>query len=414
MEQGDVPGLVIVTIRDAKIESQRAYGVANAETRQPLVPEAIFESASLTKPVFAYAVLKLVDRGVLSLDVPLATYLPDEPLLKDITARMVLTHTTGLQNEVMPGDTLRVHFPPGSRFGYSGAGFLCLQRAVERLTGRSLPALMRELVFEPLGMHQSGYVWIPAYEQSKVYGHTAAGTVRPRRKPAEASLPMLHTTAADYARFVIATMKGTGLKPATARAMLTPQVTINDNVRWGLGWGLQRTSRGDAFWHHGENNGEIQNYAVGYRDGTGLVIFTNSGNGFSILPELLAAAVGGDHPSVAWMGYDTYTSPARTLWRDIVARGAAAALATPVAASLTEAQVNRIGYMLLETKRNDDAVAVLRLNIARFPDSFNAHDSLGEACAAAGLRDEAIASYQRSLELNAGNTNAVEMLRKLR
>ena len=149
---------------------------------------------------------------MLSLDVPLVTYLP-EPLpdarMKEITAQMVLTHTTGLQNEV---------------------------------------------------------------------SHTAAGTVRPRRKPTEAALPMLHTTTADYARFVIATMKGTGLKRSTARAMLTPQVSLG-SLSWGLGWGLQRTSRGDAFWHWGENNGEIQNYAVGSRDGSGVVIFTNSAPG---------------------------------------------------------------------------------------------------------------------------------------
>jgi CubicO group peptidase (beta-lactamase class C family) len=431
MEKGDVPGLVIVTIGNGKIQSQRAYGVANAETRQPLAPDATFESASLTKPVFAYAVLKLADAGVLSLDVPLATYLPEElpdARMKEITARMVLTHTTGLQNEVMPGETARVHFPPGSRFSYSGAAFLYLQRVVEHLTRRSLPALMRELVFEPLRMQASGYVWIPAYERSKVYGHTAAGTVRPRRQPAEAMLPMLHTTAGDYARFVIATMKGTGLRRSTARAMLTPQIAVDEGcsnclgggtgrmsrtLSWGLGWGLERTARGDAFWHWGENNGEIQNYALGYRDGTGVVILTNSGNGFSILPEVLAAALGGEHPSLAWMGYDAYTSPARVVWREVVARGAAAALASPVAATLTESQVNRIGYMLLETKRHGDAVALFRFNTARFPDSFNAWDSLGEAWAANGDREQAIVSYRRSLELNAGNTNAVEMLRKL-
>ncbi len=432
MEKGEVPGLAIVTIRNGAIQSQRAYGVANAETRQALAPGAIFESASLTKPLFAYAVLKLADAGVLALDVPLVAYLP-EPLpdagMKDITARMVLAHTTGLQNEVMPGQTLRVHVPPGSRFSYSGAGFLYLQRVVEHLTRRSLPELMRELVFVPLGMHHSGYVWIPAYERSKVYGHTAAGTVRPRRKPAEPALPMLHTTAADYARFMIAMMNGTGLKRATWRAMLTPQVSLDEgcfnclgggtgrmsrSLWWGLGWGLQRTSRGDAFWHWGENNGEIQNYAIGYRDGTGVVIFTNSGNGFSIIPEVVAAAIGGEHPAFAWMGYDTHTSPARTLWREIVARGSAAALAGPVAATLSESQINRIGYMLLETKRTGDAIAVFRLNTARFPGSFNAYDSLGEAYAASGDREQAIASYQRSLELNAGNTNAAEMLLRLR
>ncbi|HEX2122673.1 MAG TPA: tetratricopeptide repeat protein, partial [Thermoanaerobaculia bacterium] len=141
--------------------------------------------------------------------------------------------------------------------------------------------------------------------------------------------------------------------------------------------------------------------------------FTNSGNGFSIIPEVVAAAIGGEHPSFAWMGYDTYASPAKQLWREIVARGAVAALASPLVATLSESQLNRIGYMLLETGRQDDAVAVLRLNTSRFPGSFNAYDSLGEAHAAAGDREKAIANYRRSLQLNPKNSNAAEMLRRL-
>src|ERR1044071_3487603 len=127
MRDGHVPGLSIVVIRDRKVVWERAFGVANAETKAPLTRDAIFESASLTKPMFAYAVLKLVDAGVLSLDVPLSNYLDEpvtDPRMKKITARMVLTHTTGYQNEVMPGQTLEVHFEPGSRFSYSGAGYL--------------------------------------------------------------------------------------------------------------------------------------------------------------------------------------------------------------------------------------------------------------------------------------------------
>lgn len=125
MRDGEVPGLSIVVMHGSKIAWHRAYGVANAETGAPMMDRSVFESASLTKPVFAYAVLKLADAGVLSLDAPLGMSLP-EPIaderMKGITARMVLMHTTGFQNEVMPGQTLEVHFTPGDRFSYSGAG----------------------------------------------------------------------------------------------------------------------------------------------------------------------------------------------------------------------------------------------------------------------------------------------------
>jgi CubicO group peptidase (beta-lactamase class C family) len=432
MREGEVPGVSIAVIERGKIAWRQTYGVANAQTGARLGDCAIFESASLGKPVFAYAVLKLVDADVLSLDVPLQDYLAEpaaDDRMKHITARMVLAHTTGFQNEVMPGETLAVHFTPGSRFSYSGAGFLLLERVIEHLTRKELPILMQELVFAPLGMRDSAYVWLPEYESCKAFGHRASGRVAERRRPATATMATLHTTAADYARFMIAIMKGAGLKPATAKAMLSTQSaidescinclkpgrgTISKTLSWGLGWGLQRTPRGNAFWHWGENNGEFQNFAIGYPNGDGVVVFTNSGNGFSIMPEIIAAVFAGEHPSFAWMGYERYDSPAKLLLRDIRARGSQAALATPAAGTVTEAAMNRIGYVLLETGRVRDAMLVFERNVERFPASANVYDSVGEAYAAAGEREKAVEAYERALELDPKNSNAVEMLKKLR
>jgi CubicO group peptidase (beta-lactamase class C family) len=431
MSDGEVPGLSIVLIRDSRIAWHHAYGLANAETGEPLTDRTVFEAASLTKPVFAYAVLKLADAGRLSLDAPLGP-VPEDRLTDErarrITARMVLEHTTGFQNEVLPGQTLRIHFAPGERFSYSGAGFLYLQRFVERTTGKALPVLMDELVFRPLGMRDSGYVWLPEYERLEAFGHNAAGAAVPRRMPREPTVATLHTTPLDYARFMIAAMKGTGLRRDTARAMLTSQVAIDEgcftcldggtgrvseSLSWGLGWGLERTARGTAFWHWGDNNGEFHNFAMGYVDGDGVVVFTNSGNGHSIMPEIIDAALGGPHPAFAWMGYDSYKSPARQLLRDILARGPVA-LEGASAASLPESRINAIGYVLLQKKRLPEAIAAFERNVRRFPESWNAYDSLGEAYAAAGDREKAIAAYQRSLDLNPQNANAAAMLKTLR
>jgi CubicO group peptidase (beta-lactamase class C family) len=431
MEDGEVPGLSIVLIRDSKVVWQRAFGYANADDRLKLTDRTVFEAASLTKPLFAYAVLKLADAGRLSLDAPLEVEAPElaaDERARGITARMVLKHTTGFQNEVLPGQTLRIHFAPGDRFSYSGAGFLYLQRFVERITGKGLSVLMDELVFRPLGMRSSGYVWRPEYERLEAFGHDPAGIAMPRRKPREATVATLHTTPLDYARFLIAVMQGTGLRPETARAMLSPQVAIDEgcftcltggtgrmseSLSWGLGWGLERTARGTAFWHWGDNNGEFHNFAMGYPGGDGIVVFTNSGNGHSIMPEIVTAALRGTHPAFAWMGYERYDSPARKLLRDVMSRGPAA-LDEAAASSISERQLNAIGYVLLRRKRLPEAVAAFQLNVRRFADSWNAHDSLGEAYAAAGEREKAVASYERSLLLNPQNANAAEMLKKLR
>ena len=435
MEEGEVPGLSIVVIENGRIGWHRAFGVSNAETGEPLGEEAIFEAASLTKPVFAYAVLKLVDRGVLDLDTPLTRYL-NEPVSDErmdermdlITARMVLEHTTGFQNEVMPGETLKIHFTPGTRFSYSGAGFLYLQRVVEHLTGKSLPVLMRHLVFDPLNMRDTSYTWLAEYERRKVYGHNGGGGVRERRKPLQPTVATMHTTPRDYARFMMAMMKGQGLKPATARMMLSGRRAIDETcftclehepqrvstaLSWGLGWAIERPPRRTAFWHWGENNGEFQNFAMGDADGNGVVIFTNSGNGFSIIPEIVSEILPGPHPAFAWMGYEGYRSPAKLLLRDIVKRGAAA-LAASAVDPLSERALNAIGYSLLQRRRPHDALAVFRRIVERFPNSSNAYDSLAEAYAVIGDRENAAANYQRSLDLDPKNINAAEMLKKLR
>jgi hypothetical protein len=263
----------------------------------------------------------------------------------------------------------------------------------------------------------------------QAFGHTAAGTVAERRRPAIGTVATLSTTPRDYARFVLAVRNRAGLRNATAAAMLTTQTGVDERcfqcltgapgrmsttLSWGLGFGLEQTARGKAFWHWGENNGEFQNFVMAYPNGDGVVIFTNSGNGFSIMPELVTAVLGGDHPAFAWMRYERYDSPAKLLFREVRARGAKVALAGTVLSELTESQINAMGYALLQRGGVADAVIVFEKNVERFPHSANAYDSLGEAYAAAGDREKAIANYQRSFELDPKNTNAVEWLHKLR
>src|SRR6185369_15379014 len=264
-------------------------------------------------------------------------YLPDERV-NLITARMVLDHTTGFQNEVTPGRPLKIYFTPGEKFSYSGEGFQYLQKVVEQITGKPLDLFIKQTVFEPLGMTSSSFVWQPQYETAKANGHRASGAAGELRKPSvPRAASTLHTTARDYARFVIAIMSGRGLRQATAKQFFTAQVRLDEScysciekspgklspaLSWGLGWGVERSSRGEAIWHWGENNGEYQNFVMAYpRQQTAIIILTNSGNGLSIIPAIVAQALGGGHPAFAWMGYELYNSPRKLFFRDILARG---------------------------------------------------------------------------------------------
>jgi CubicO group peptidase (beta-lactamase class C family) len=206
-------------------------GTRNKATGAPIEASTIFEAASLSKPMFAYAVLQLVDAGALLLDTPLATHIPDyvpnDPRATDITVRNVLGHTTGLPNWRNNDVPLKTHFPPGKRFSYSGEGFVWLQRVVEKTSGESIDALMQRLVFGPLRMRDSGYVWLPKFDKNYADPHDAAVSLGTKARPATANTAYsLQTTASDYARFVKAVLCGALLKPATASLWLEPQVHI--------------------------------------------------------------------------------------------------------------------------------------------------------------------------------------------
>ncbi len=299
-----------------------------------------------------------MDAGRLDLDAPLQKYLPgdyvEDPRLRSITARRVLSHTTGFPNWRPQGQPLKIHFEPGERFSYSGEGFVYLQKAVENLTGQTLEALVRRLVFEPLRMTSSSYIWQDRFEGRKAMGHDAVGTPRGLRRPAEASAAAtLHTTARDYARFLAAVLDGTGLRKETAAQMIHPQIHVDEGcqncintkptgrlsreIGWGLGWGVQETEDGTSIWHWGDNGGSgFHCYVVGFpRQRLGIVVFTNSLGGHGIIPDVVAAAVGGHHPAFAWLDYERWDSPARTWFKDILARGEPAVADYPRASPAT-------------------------------------------------------------------------------
>jgi CubicO group peptidase (beta-lactamase class C family) len=444
MKDGDVPGLSIALLRNGEMVWHHGFGVKNTKTNEPVADDTVFEAASLSKPVFAYAVLKLLDAGKFDLDKPLNQYLPgnyevgEDPRLAQITARHVLSHTPGFPNWRPRGGALKIHFTPGDRFSYSGEGFVYLSKVIEHVTGEKFNDFMKKTVFDPLGMTSSSYVWQESYETSKTFRHNSVGEVTGRNKPPQPNAAAsLQTTAQDFGRFVSAILKGTGLKKVTLKQMLTPQIKVSESgtnntarspeklsptVSWGLGWGLQTTGDSVSFWHWGDN-GDSKSYIVALeRQKLGVVIFANSVTGLSIAPEIIDLAVGGDQPALAWLKYETYKSPGRVLLKNILARGAEAALGEyrqwrqgrSPGEVVNENQMNRIGYDLLGAKRVKDAIEIFKQNVSDYPESSNTYDSLGEAYMVNGDRELAIKNYERSVELAPNNTNGIEMLKKLR
>lgn len=308
MTNAKVPGLSMAVISDRQPTAQTTAGVRNAIDGAAVDQQTIFAAASLSKPVFAYAVLQLVDAGKLALDTPLSRHVPDyvvdDPRAGAVTVRHALSHTSGLPNWRTAGSPLRTHFPPGERFSYSGEGFVWLQRVVEVVTGEPLDATLRRLIFAPLGMSRSSYTWQPAFAGNYADPHDADATpgamIRPSVPNTAASLL---TIADDYARFLQAVLSGAGLQRDTARRWLEPQVHCDGEIAWALGWGLE-TEAGTFFQWGDYDGGRFKAFAIGsVQQRCATVVLTNGFHGMAIMPELIGMSLPGPHPAFAWLGY---------------------------------------------------------------------------------------------------------------
>ena len=330
-----VPGLSMAVVRGGRVVWAGAFGTRDDSAQTPVDTATVFEAASLSKPVFAYLVLRLADRGELDLDRPLAEMLeyprvPRDPRARRITARMVLSHGTGLPN--WGGERLTLQFEPGTAYGYSGEGFVYLQKAIERATGQSLEALARREVFEPLGMARSSYVWQERFEGNAAQAKDWLWRVAPIDRWVEPNAAYtLLTTAPDYARFVAAVLTGRGLSPATWQAFLTPVRETSPGIAMALGVRVENGTDGRIFYHSGNNGRRFTCYMTGdVGRATGFVYFTNASNGTSLV-EALAGPVFRGAPSRHRAEYDRFDDPRlvaiRSIQRAAVEAGADAARA---------------------------------------------------------------------------------------
>ncbi len=303
MRKNAVSGIGVAVIRNGKATLVKSIGVANDTMQSSIKPDTIFEVASLGKPVFAYLALRLADDGLFNLDVPLTQYVPGlfsapDPRLQAITARMVLSHSSGLPN-FGSDHPEQLEFDPGVAYQYSGIGFERLQRVLEVLSGKSLNELAQTIVFEPLGMTSTSYIWREEYRPRFALGHDGKGNqLNQARKPDRGNAAWsLYSTPADYAKFVERQLRHDD--PVTA-AMTDPQIKITDEISWGVGWSLQSTKPNSSFWHWGSNPG-YRGYVVGYpTEGIAVIVLSNSETMFKLVEPVIQMTIGGGLPSYHW------------------------------------------------------------------------------------------------------------------
>lgn len=291
----EIPGASLAIVKNGKVIYRRVYGVSNAQTRRTVTQKTLFESGSVTKSVFAFVVMRLVERGVLKLDQPLYELFPFEEVSRDerykkITARHVLCHQTGLPNWGQPDSTghFNLLFTPGTKFGYSGEGYEYLKRVVERITGKNISTILNEELLIPLNLNNFCFKGDEYVKKHAAHGHTdlKPSGIRIIQNPMMAF--SLFTEANAFAQFMLALRNKKGLKHDTYDEMLRIQSTREEGVHWGLGFELDDTPFGLSYGHSGStSSGFICNFTFFPKPDIGYVFFTNSEMGAELSIPLL-------------------------------------------------------------------------------------------------------------------------------
>lgn len=452
MEAFKVPGLSVAVIDDYKIAWAKTYGATEIGGKTPVTTKTLFQAGSISKPVAATGALYLVEHGKLSLDEDvnkkLASWkVPDNEFTKDqkVTLRRLMSHSAGLTVHGFPGYAvgepiptlvqifngdkpcntapIRVDTVPGTKFNYSGGGVTIEQQLMIDVTDAPFPQFMKKTVLDKIGMTDSSYEQPLPPDRAAL---TATGTRGDGKSVAgrwhiypEMAAAGLWTTPTDLAKFAIEialSKQGKSnrvLSQAMTREMLKPQI---ENV--GLGFFLGDEKNPDQFGHNGADEGFQADLTMFSDSGQGIVIMGNSDNFFQIASYLKNSVA----KEYGWKSSQQGYPVGGILVLVEVMKGTQVAIdeyhylkqAGLADYKVDEFSLNQLGYHLLQAKKTDDAIQVFKLNVAEYPQNWNPYDSLGEAYMAAGQKDLAIQSYQKSLELNPKNENGAAMLKKLK
>ena len=331
MRETGARGLAVAVIDGGKVASVQAFGERNAKG-EPLTTDTVMYGASITKAVFAYTVMQLVDEGKIALDKPIADYLA-KPLpeygnldaygnwgdlagderWRKITPRILLTHSSGFANFSWdePDQKLKFRFDPGSRYSYSGEGIILLQFAIEQGLGMKLGDEMQRRVFDRFGMTNSSMMWRPDFARNLADGWKADGSVEPhdeRSRPRAAG--SMDTSIADLAKFAAGFMRGDGISAKSRAEMLKAQLPITTlsqfpnsqpelppAERWkdlaaGLGVVTFNGPQGRGFFKGGHNDSTANMWACVEKGRRCVVVLSNDVRAEKAFPKLVDSILG--------------------------------------------------------------------------------------------------------------------------
>lgn len=312
--EGQICGVSVATFKGGK--NARALSVSGCGTEPG--SDAVFQAASLSKPVVACLVLRMAQRGRLSLDEPISEVLPGgyahrqnifalnaapvvdqvpADVLRRLTPRMLLSHSAGFPNWSSSGP-LTVSFAPGTRWQYSGEGYVLLQHVLETITKLPLQQLAESELFAPMGLTGTAFRLTDS-----ILPRLVSGSPRQLRFPYEIGASSLYASASDYARFIATVMNDEAMLSLTVRdPVMLPQSpgrgARSTHLAWGLGWGIEWRDGPVSIWHWGNNPGFRSLALADLRSRDAVVVLTSSEKGMPLAKALVSAAMPGEHPAL--------------------------------------------------------------------------------------------------------------------
>jgi CubicO group peptidase (beta-lactamase class C family) len=305
LAENHVPSVSIARIESGRLIFTAAYGEQSHGV--PATTKTLYNIASMTKPISAEVVLRLVSQGRIGLDEPMYPYWIDPDIANDersklLTPRLMLSHQSGFPNwRRQTGGVLAFKQTPGTAFGYSGEGYEYVARFAEKKTGENFEALAQNLVFGPVEMSETAYTGRPWFEGRIAEPADASGApLKPVIAKTWVASDLLYTTPTDYAKFMLSVLGKEGVTPAVAAersriqisrkrdecAKLKPEI-CPDDLGFGLGWEVFRFRDATYLMHTGKDDGL---FTLGYLDithGSGTIIFTSGENGASLVLPIL-------------------------------------------------------------------------------------------------------------------------------
>ena len=432
----------VLVAENGKVIYKGAYGQANMEWNIPNTPDTRFRLGSITKQFTATVILQLVEQGKIKLDAKLSDYLPDyrKDTGEKVTIHHLLTHTSGIPSYTsQPGFFQNVsrnpykvdefvkkyasgnlEFEPGSKYTYNNSGYFLLGAIIERVTGKPYEQVLKQNIFDPLGMKNTGYDHHDTLIPKRASGYSKTPDGYTNAAYLDMSIPYaagsLYSTVEDLYLWDQALYTDKVLSAQSKALMYKPFLE-----NYAYGWAITNASfkQNDPvpmISHDGGINGFS----------TTIMRFPNEKNLVVMLDNTGSEYVNRLGESIGKILYNQPYEPPKisivsVLDKTIAEKGIEAGIAQyrdmkakqSATYDFAEPELNRLGYQLLRTGKPKEAIEIFKLNVEAYPKGFNTYDSLAEAYMTINERELAIQNYKKSVELNPNNKTAVEIIKSL-